>query len=215
MSPILTLLSIALPDTCPSCGAPAGVDPRTLLCPDCDLEVPRLPRAIPAPPPLAGAWALGAYQGPLGALVRRGKYRPDPAAMRDLGRRLSDAAPGRLPHADAVTHVPVPLRRRLRRGFDQGELLARAVARALAVPYEPTLTRVRADEQAARAERDRAAGARGAFRLGTRRTRPLPAHLLLIDDVSTTGASAAACADELLAGGARSVTLLCAASRSA
>lgn len=203
-----TLLSVLVPDTCPACDGPGGVaDSR--LCAGCAALVPSLPRAIEAPPPLAAAFALGPYAGPLGALVRRGKYRPDPGAVLELGARLGAAARGRLPRVDAVVHVPVPPLRRLRRGFDQGELLARAVAHALGRPHLCVLRRVRAVEQASHSHRERGAAARGAFRL--RPGRALPEHLLLVDDVCTTGGTAAACADELLCGGARSVILLAAA----
>lgn len=202
------LLAVLLPDTCPACEGPGGVaDSR--LCAACASLIPGLPRAVPVPEPLAAGFALGSYAGPIGALVRRGKYHPDPGAMAELARRLADVARGRMPRVDAVVHVPVPPLRHLRRGFDQGALLARAVAIALGLPHLPLLRRVRSEEQAGRADRARRTGARGAFRLLP--DRPVPAHLLLVDDVVTTGATAAACADELLAGGARSVVLLTAA----
>lgn len=199
------LLSVLLPDTCPACDGLAGVS-GSRLCARCEIAVPRLPRAVACPAPLAAAFVLGPYGGPLGALVRRGKYRPDAGAILELGRRLAAAAEGRLPEVGAVTHVPVPARRRLRRGFDQGALLAAEVARRLGVPHPTLLSRVRSEEQAGRGHRERLVGARGAFRLKAGATPP--DHVLLVDDVMTTGATAAACADELLCAGAKSVILL-------
>lgn len=199
------LLSVLLPDTCPACDGMGGVS-GSRLCARCEAGVPLLPRAVAHPAPLAAAFVLGPYAGPLGALVRRGKYRPDAGAILELGRRLARAAEGRLPSLSAVTHVPVPPTRRVLRGFDQGELLARAVARHLDLPQLNLLVRVRAEEQAGRGRRERLQGARGAFR--AREGHPPPEHVLLVDDVMTTGATAAACADELLSAGARSVILL-------
>ena len=147
-----------------------------------------------------------AVAGPLGALVRRGKYRPDPGAILELGRRLATAAMGRLPSVSCATHVPVPPSRRLTRGFDQSALLAAEVARRLHTPHLSLLRRVRSEEQAGRSHRERIEGARGAFRL--RLDAAPPPTVLLVDDVMTTGATAAACADELLAGGAECVILL-------
>lgn len=209
MSAINALLSVIFPDDCPACDGPGGVG-DSVLCADCAATVPLLPRATAVPEPLAGGFALGPYAGPLGGLVRRAKYRPDPTAMAELSRRLASAADGRLPRVDAVTHVPVPMARRMRRGFDQGELLSRAVADVLGAPHITLLRRVRSAEQAGLDHKARRQAARGAFRLRPGQT--LPRRLLLVDDVLTTGSTAAACADELLAGGASAVIALCVAS---
>jgi predicted amidophosphoribosyltransferase len=139
-------------------------------------------------------------------LVRRGKYRPDPACIGDLGRWMAQAARGRLPPVDAVCPVPVPPIRRMRRGFDQAELLARAVAAALQRPMVRPLRRVRQAEQAGRDGWARRHQANQAFLAEG----DLSGHILLIDDVITTGATAAACASELLGCGARRVYLFCA-----
>ncbi|MDR9391159.1 MAG: hypothetical protein RI554_03935, partial [Trueperaceae bacterium] len=93
-------------------------------------------------------------------------------------------------------------RRRRARGYDQADRLASAVATALARPRWRGLRRIRATERQARtrgAARD--ANVAGAF--AAARLPPLP--LLLIDDVWTTGATARAARDALLAAGAREV----------
>lgn len=206
------LVDVVLPGECPGCRGPAGLGAPDGLCPACEAALPALPRFVDPPPFVAAAWTLGDYEGPLGAAVRRGKYGPDPALVAGLGRRLADAARFRLPPVDLVTWVPVPLPRLLRRGFDQARLLAAPVAGALNVPARSTLRRVRRGEQAGRTARERWREGGRAWRLAARR---LPRRVLLVDDVTTTGATASACAAELLAGGAERVYLLtaCAARR--
>ncbi len=117
------------------------------------------------------------------------------------------AASWELP-AQAVTWVPLSRRRRASRGFDQAQALARVVGRRLDVPLVPLLRRVSdAGPQARRSGEQRRLAMRGRFTaLGTP-----PGRVLLVDDVLTTGATAAACAEALLASGAREVSVLTAA----
>ncbi len=107
--------------------------------------------------------------------------------------------------------VPVPMSRRdeRRRGFNQAEWMGRELSRRLAIPMDPeVLRRARLGKRQAQTRRDeRADNVRGAFAatgdLATAK------HVLLVDDLVTTGATAAACASALFASGALSVTVLC------
>lgn len=206
-----TVLDLVYPEDCPGCGRPAD---SGALCGSCATSVSRFLRPIVPPPGIRTAWVLGDYDAYLGDLIRRGKYRPDPSVFRWLGERLGEAGAHRLPRAEAVCWVPVPWRRRMRRGFDQAEQLARPVAAALGVPVLSALRRVTVTEQAGRLRHERASGVRGAFAMERPFTLlcPPPSDILLVDDVVTTGATARACAEELLCGGAARVHLLCVAS---
>lgn len=200
------LLDLLAPTECAGCEGPrAPGEPR--LCAACRGELPLWPRPFAAPP-LHWALGLGPYQGPLGSLIRQAKYRPDPHLIAWLADALAEATAGRLPEVDALVPVPVPLGRRLRRGFDQAERMACAVGRRQGRPVLDLLVRRSAREQAGRGLRDRQRGARGAF--GVRGL--CPPRVILVDDVWTTGATAQACAEELLLAGARRVGLLCLAS---
>lgn len=109
---------------------------------------------------------------------------------------------------DSVTWVPLGRARRRERGFDQARLLAVAVGRQIGVPVSRLLDRTReTGPQARRGAEQRRSAMAGAFIA----RRPVPARVLLIDDVVTTGATAAACAAALHAAGARRVTLLASA----
>ena len=88
-----------------------------------------------------------------------------------------------------------PARRRAR-GYDQSELLARAVARRLAVPARPLLRRRPGRPQTGLDRAGRSAGP------GYDALRPATGRVLLVDDVSTTGATLRAAVDALRCAGA-------------
>jgi predicted amidophosphoribosyltransferase len=200
--PLRALLDVLLPDACPGCGADRGAGPLG-LCRDCAPVVRGLPVPVPVGSPLRGAWALGHHDGPLGAAVRRAKYRPDPLLVDALGDALGDALAGRTPRVDVVVSVPVHRSRRLRRGLDQGERLGRRVAARVGVPHARALRRVSRGDQAGRRGDARRTALRGAFRGRD----PGGARVLLVDDVCTTGTTAQLCARELLGAGAHAVWL--------
>jgi predicted amidophosphoribosyltransferase len=109
-----------------------------------------------------------------------------------------------------VAWVPLARRRKAERGFDQAQVLARTVGREMGLPVGGLLRRVVATTpQAKRDAAARRAAMRGSFAIRGRAT--VPPHVLLVDDVLTTGATAAACAEALRAGGASQVTLVVAA----
>jgi predicted amidophosphoribosyltransferase len=107
-----------------------------------------------------------------------------------------------------VTWVPLGRRRRRARMFDQAEALARAAADVAGQPVVRLLKRVvETDPQARRSGPERRRALRGAFETRGR----APATVLLVDDVLTSGSTAAACAEALMAAGARTVVAVTAA----
>lgn len=110
--------------------------------------------------------------------------------------------------AQAATWVPLAPRRRAERGFDQAQLLARGIARREGLPLVRALARREETRaQATRTGRERRGGLDAAFVP----IRPVPSRVLLIDDVLTTGSTAAACARALARAGAEEVHVLVAA----
>jgi ComF family protein len=183
------------PPRCERCGAPARRDVAT--CSECP------------PAEIATARAAFRFEGPARAAVHRLKFAGWRAVAEALGAAMADACDV---EAQVVTWVPLSRRRRSSRGFDQAQALARVVGRARQRPVVPLLRRVAdAGPQARRGGDERRRAMLGAF---TVRERP-PTTVLLVDDVLTTGATAAACARALREAGARQVHVLtaCRASR--
>ena len=192
-----------LPPRCLLCGEP-GDDGRD-MCAACHWWLPRnhcacprcaIPLAVPGTcgrclrrePLLHFAHAAFVYAPPVDGLLARYKFHGDLAAGRLLAGLLAETLDG-VERPQAL--VPVPLHRsRLRqRGYDQALELARPLARATGVPLAAGLLQ-RHRRTAAQSELGamaRRRNLRGAFRVAARGR--LPAHVALVDDVMTTGAT--------------------------
>ena len=168
--------------------------PELHLCERCsDFDL----RVRPHSPLLQGCWSLGSYKGPLRSLICRGKYRPDRDIFVQLGRRLALASYD-LPGFDVITHVPTSSPRKLRRGFDQAELLSRVISAELGAPHDGLLRRLDSTEQAGRNNAARREGSSLRFSL---QQKP-PKRVVVVDQI-TSGATMIGCATALLVGGMR------------
>jgi ComF family protein len=148
------------------------------------------------------------YSGPARAAIHRLKF----SGWRSVAAALADAmvAVGP-PAADAVTWVPLARRRLAERGYDQARALAGPVGDRLGLPVLRLIRRsVATTPQARRPGDERRAAMRGAFEPARRPAR-VPRRVLLVDDVLTTGATVAACADALADAGVHEVLVLTAA----
>ena len=169
-----------------------------------------------APPPFVRAVAYGPYQDRMKAAIHALKYDLLHPAARGLGRMLAQAIAQLAAEAPAeMLVVPVPLHRSkyAERGFNQARSLAVYALAALGKTHpewrltlaSSTLMRLRATKsQAGLTPRQRRLNVRGAF------TVPDPSavcgkHVLIIDDIFTTGATARAAAKTLTEAGAESV----------
>lgn len=186
------------PPVCDRCGDPM---PRAdSHCSNCSLESA-----------ITRARAIGEYEGTLREIIHALKYsrrislaRPLAEQMRQRGRELLD-------EAECVVPVPLHWRREYQRGFNQ----AREIARHLGPPVLDALVRRRATRAQVELAADRRrANVAGAFRVRRRwlcAPRIQGRKLLLVDDVSTTGATLESCAAVLKAFGASDVYALTAA----
>jgi len=218
------VLDLAFPAVCPGCrreGPP--ICDRCLPALDARLEqaagVPiGLPSEVP-PPLLQLEWCA-----PFGGVVRRALHQLKYGGETRLARPLGEAVARRWGRVGAggnlLVPVPVHAERRSRRGYDQAELIAAVAAHALGLPMAALLRRERSTiAQFDLDRRRRATNVAGAFELApgaagvARRaaahdgTGPLAGWwVILVDDVVTTGATLAACAEPLLAAGAIGVS---------
>lgn len=209
----LGIRSLLFTSPCVGCGGGSLEEPEERpLCAECWGRLPWAePLRLPPSSPLDGAISVWRYKGPARELVQALKYRGMLRLAPFLGREMARAVAAtvtRLPF-DAVAAVPLHPTRLRERSFNQAEVLARRLAVELGLPYRPGLLRrrlpTRAQPGLSREERfgnveevfQAAGGPAG-----------MPAHILLVDDVLTTGATAGACALALKTAGAARITAL-------
>jgi ComF family protein len=150
------------------------------------------------------AYSFGAYAGPLREMIHLYKYGRIRTLAEPLGELLVRALP-REEAFDALVPVPLHWRRRMERGFNQTESLARVLAGRTGTPVVKALRRVRATpNQAGLSNTERRKNMSQAFRSRSVAGK----RILLIDDVLTTGSTGAACALALKSSGARKVAIL-------
>ena len=186
---------------CACCGLPFEFDPGEGLCGRCLADPPRFDR-------LRAAVGYGEVARRV-ALKLKYSGRPGVAeTLAALMVRHLAGAPG-----DALL-VPVPLHRwRIwTRGYNQSALIAAALSRRTGLPLAPDLLRrVKATPPLrGMGRRERAETVRGAFRVSPAGKEAVRGrHLILVDDVYTSGATAGACAKALKRAGAAEVEVLC------
>ena len=229
ISPLAAAFDLVLPPRCPACGVIVDGDGR--FCADCwsGLRFVAAPQCsccgvpfvhdqgpeaqcgacLAEPPPWRRARAALVYDGAARTALLRFKLADKPQLAPMMASMMARAGADML--APGVLLVPVPLHRwRLwRRGFNQALLLARALARGSGAALSiDGLVRVRATRPSVGlGAAERAANVKGAFRVADHAVVAGRA-VVLVDDVLTSGATAAACTKALLAAGAATVDVL-------
>lgn len=215
-----TFLNALLPPRCLLCAARGQT--HIDLCPSCERDMPRnspcclrcgLPLAVSGdtcgdcqrhPRPWHTTWAPFRYAWPLNLLETRFKFSASLASGQVLTRLWCNAGP---PPARPDCIVPVPLHpRRLRqRGYNQALELARPLARTWCIELQAQglQRRVHTAPQSELDAVGRRRNLRGAFCVPAHVT--LPEHVVVLDDVMTTGATLAECTRTLKRAGVKRI----------
>jgi ComF family protein len=172
-------------ETCPRCAATVGPHTDTSSgCPACSGQSF----------PFHQAFRLGAYDGRLRDAVLHTKSSAGEPLAEVLGRLLAESRGTAIRGAGAEVVVPVPLywARRWARGYNQAEAIGRELAGAIGLPHEAGVLRrlTPTPQHAQPSATARRENIRGAFR-AVRGARVAGRAVLLVDDVMTTGSTAA------------------------
>lgn len=171
-------------------GSSAGTPPET-VAPD-------------GTPVRAAAW----FESDVRDVLHRLKFGRDTHAARAFPQRMAMVAADLIPTCDVVVPMPLSLRRRLLRGFNQAEVLAELLSETCGLPVGVgRLSRAHRPPQSGLDREARLRNLIGAFRgRGV-----AGARVMLVDDVVTTGATLAAAAAALRQAGAASIVAVVAA----
>lgn len=202
---IRTIDDALMPLRCVFCGTRTR-DEERFICEGCLGDLPWRESPVSfSEPGLECVVAPLAYAFPVDAAIRALKFRRKlyygPAfaqLLRRASRELTD-------EVDAVLPVPLHWRRKWWRGFNQALEISRPLAGQLALPVIDGVSRRRATRsQSGLSAAARASNLRGAFRV--RRALPF-GHILIVDDVFTTGATAIQLAKVLRQAGVEKVSV--------
>ncbi len=218
----LALLDLVFPRRCLGCGS--GED---FLCAKCCASLPRIvppicrrcgaplktgdlcARCQEAKPDLDGIRSLVRFEGLARQAIHSLKYRHFKALAGPLGALLADYLEGNPLPADVIMPVPLHPRRLRERGYNQSALVAQELSRRTGITFvESALLKTKYTPPQARSTdaTERRSNVQGAFVY--KGASLAGKHVLLVDDVCTTGATLEACASPLKAQGTASVWAL-------
>lgn len=206
------VLNLLFPPKCILCGAVLQKDELD-LCRSCRVDSPECPPSRIKLSFLDSWAAVWYYERNIRKSLLRYKFRRARHYAPSYGRLLAMKLLTQYPEGfDLLTWVPVSRIRKFTRGYDQVELLARAVGAELGMEPVATLRKIRHNRPQSRitGQAKRRANVLGVYRAICPETVE-GKRILLLDDIITTGATAGECARVLLTAGAKEVHCGCVA----
>lgn len=191
------ILCLLFPPRCAVCRT-AGAD---ILCEGCLKQIVMINK------PEGYVYCIGAYTGVMEKAIKRMKFHGKKRLAEPLGRIMAYHNP--FIYADGIIPVPLHAKRLKERGFNQSELISSALARELDAPLilDTLVRRTDTKHLFDLGRTDRQKAVKGAFEV-TNPSVVKGTHLILTDDVYTTGATTSECRKTLLGAGALSVKVL-------
>ncbi|WP_432800168.1 ComF family protein [Poriferisphaera sp. WC338] len=188
-------------DYCPRCGSSLPSEahpPANQPCPHCPDK----------PYPFTRIIRLAPYNDLFRDLIHTYKYARHWSLAPFFSDRLAPRIPTPFdPRRFIITDIPLHPFRRMQRGFNQSQLIARNLAKVCNLTYKPLLKRTRhTPSQTALSPNQRLDNMRSAFKLARHRYDLTGYHILIVDDIKTTGSTLAAASRPLLKAGATLVT---------
>lgn len=200
------ILQLLYPSKCVLCRKLLEKD-ETDLCRNCRVDAPEYPAGKRKLQFLDSFIAIWYYEKNVRHSLLRYKFYGGRNLSKPFGRLLAMRLLREYPEGfDVLTWIPISRARKLRRGYDQCELLAKAVGQELGMIPVSTLVKVRNNRPQSRihGEAQRRANVLGVYKLVDAQT-VRGKRVLILDDILTTGATAGEAARVLLTAGASEV----------
>lgn len=211
---LAALVDLLCPPICHGCGREL-VEGEQHLCMHCYSKLPRTNYMLMPdvsnpmtqrfagiiPFEVASSWLFYSHGSMLSAIVQDFKYRAMPDIARKMGQWMGEELlmQGFFSDADAIMPVPIHWRRRLKRGYNQAEMIAKGVADTANLELITNLKAVRSHKtQTKMTLQERQNNLKGSFRLKNPENLR-GRHIVLIDDICTTGATLLDAAEATLA----------------
>lgn len=176
------------------------------ICPECRGKLPlinKLQRKIPF---TCGCTALWEYDNLVRSSLLRFKFSRKRHYARCYGQELAKKLRSQGVQFDLITWAPVSTRRKLRRGYDQGQLLSHELGYQMNIEVKRCLRKSRntPPQSTIKDEAQRRANVLGVYR-PVNQPAFLGKRILLVDDIITTGSTISECAKVLMMAGAKEV----------
>jgi ComF family protein len=213
------IIAVFAPYVCLGC----GVEENMLLCEGCRHALPSLPsrcyrchaitrdftvcKGCSRTSSLSHVQVVTSYDGLAKELLHRAKYERAQTGLHEIAEQMCEAHETYVEPGVTLVPLPTATSRVRQRGYDHAVLLAKDLSRLLGAPMSQLLRRTTQTHQVGSSRAVRLKHMEGAFRV-TQLSRMKDAHILLIDDVTTTGATLESAAKVCRQHGARRVDAL-------